>query len=340
VEVVCQQRDRRGGVEGYAAAILPGTAVEDNDDEDENYSENSDDNRNNHNHCLTIIGYGYEETVDRNSLQYLVDFLDNRNSNEDSPPVAVTNLFLSGIYLLAPSDGGLNVLRRYLAGNDMTLTKISFNHCIFGDLHEYSQLLQALHTNRTITIIQIEGWGRGQLKSNNLGTAVGGLMINMPQLQEVELSRIMLRSAGLRGMQPGLRTNQALKRLKLVCCGLEDGSVGLLSDALVGNTTMESLELSTFDQNVIDKSSTDGIIRMINTTQLQKILFSPRQTNDILNDAAATVQIAHAIQHNVKVQALCLGQQWLHRVASNDQDCAIKMDSANTVTIKIHTSWV
>ena len=43
-------------------------------------------------------------------------------------------------------------------------------------------------------------------------------------------------------MQPGVR-NHTLKELNLFCCGIGDEGVHALTDALLGKTTMEALNI-------------------------------------------------------------------------------------------------
>jgi hypothetical protein len=62
----------------------------------------------------------------------------------------------------------------------------------------------------------------------------------MPQLQRLGLINVEnLGVDGVRALQPGLHaTRTALKQLSLAGCSLR-----LIADALVGNTTMESLNI-------------------------------------------------------------------------------------------------
>jgi hypothetical protein len=102
-------------------------------------------------HKLVVNGF-YERPVDRQSLQHLVDFLDNVASHE----VVITALWLHNVTLISdPSDGGLNILRDFLARSDTTLTNVTMDGCDFGSQEHASQLLTAFHTNRTVTDIKI-----------------------------------------------------------------------------------------------------------------------------------------------------------------------------------------
>jgi Leucine Rich repeat len=47
-----------------------------------------------------------------------------------------------------------------------------------------------------------------------------------------------------RAFQPGLQTNRTLKERHLTACELGDDGIRLIADALVGNATMDTLDIS------------------------------------------------------------------------------------------------
>jgi Leucine Rich repeat len=73
---------------------------------------------------------------------------------------------------------------------------------------------------------------------------------------------------GVRAIQPGLQVNRTLRELDLSSCGIGDDGIRLIADALVGNTTMDSLHIS---YNPITSVALDDITRMIESTQLKTI---------------------------------------------------------------------
>jgi hypothetical protein len=123
-------------------------------------------------HTLRIDGYG-GPPIERQSLQHLIDFLDNVESHE----VAITELYFSDIELVSdPSpDGGLDVLKDFFGRSDTTVTKVALYWCKFGSTQDASQLLAAFHTNRIITDLAISH-GVPNLEGAALGNSISGLM--------------------------------------------------------------------------------------------------------------------------------------------------------------------
>jgi Leucine Rich repeat len=238
---------------------------------------------------LVISTHGYNNLkppVDRQSLQHLIDFLDNNNNNradgeheDDSPEggaiVTITELKLHNIRLVEPSDGGLNVLKDFFSRSNTTplLTKVTLEWCSFGSQDDASQLLAAFHTNRTVTDLRfhrnhnIEGGAA-------LGNALSALLQNTSQLQRLncERSNHWFHSEGVRALQPGLRVNRTLKELDLYLCNLRDTGVHLLADALVdGNTAIQVLDIC---GNDITANGLVPITRMIESmAQLETLSF-------------------------------------------------------------------
>jgi hypothetical protein len=182
-----------------------------------------------------VEGY-YGVHMDRCSLQYLVNFLNNhhRRSHEE---VVIMELKLRLIKLI--SDGGLDVLRNFFARSDTTLTKIIFDRCRFGEEEVISHFLSALYTNRTITDLSIRTINN--LEGAALGNALSGLMQNMLQLQRLECIGGDLGVVGVRAFLPALRANRTLKLLLLRWDLLEDDEIHLIFDALVENTSVQEL---------------------------------------------------------------------------------------------------
>jgi hypothetical protein len=121
--------------------------------------------------------------MDRRSLQYLVNFLENHHRHEQ---VVITELKLHLIKLISdPSpDGRLDVLRNFFARSDTMLTKIIFDCCRFGEEQVALQFLSALYMNQTIMVLSIQIINT--LQGAMLGNTLSGLMQNIPQLQRLE----------------------------------------------------------------------------------------------------------------------------------------------------------
>jgi hypothetical protein len=135
-------------------------------------------------HTLSIIRSGGEPPFDRRSLQHLVDFLDNADSNE----AALTELHFHGTDLVSdPSpDAGLNVLKAFFGRNDTTVTKVKFWECSFSSRDDASHLLTAFHTNRIVTDLTIRRFRNIDRDGAAFGTCLSNLMQNMPQLQRLK----------------------------------------------------------------------------------------------------------------------------------------------------------
>jgi Leucine Rich repeat len=232
--------------------------------------------------------------VDRRSLQHLVDFL--VNDVDDTTPrreAVITELFLDNVTLVSePSpDGGLNVLKDLFARSDttLTLTKVTLRHCDFGSQQNTEQLLAAFHTNRTITYLYIQRINN--LRGSALGASLSGLMQSMPQLQRLYCTCRFLCVEGVRACQPALQENRTLKELDLSSCQLGDKGTRLIADALVGNTTLELLNIS---DNYITCTGLVEITRLIESTQLKTITFW--QSGSIFSHLDATQHFVRTLQ--------------------------------------------
>jgi hypothetical protein len=113
----------------------------------------------NSDHSLLYISSDYNNThkprVNRQSVQYLVDFLD--DSARHSEAAAITTLHLNEVGLVEkPSDGGLQILRTFFSkSSNMTPTKVKLTCCHFGNEQETLQLFVSFHTNRTVTDLKL-----------------------------------------------------------------------------------------------------------------------------------------------------------------------------------------
>jgi hypothetical protein len=162
---------------------------------------------------------GDERIIDRQSLEYLVDFLDN---HRDSPQdVVITEL---GLYhelrLAEPSDGRVNVLTNLFSRSDTTLTKVALALHYFGSQQGATRILAAFHTNRTVTDLTIIR-RIPNLEGGALGSCLASLLQNMPQLQRLVCRNGDLCVEGVRAFQPALQMNRTLKQLILANCALE-----------------------------------------------------------------------------------------------------------------------
>jgi hypothetical protein len=131
--------------------------------------------------CTNVDGYD-DPPVDRQSLQHLVDFLDNVDSHKF---VVIAELHLYHVLLFSdPSDVGLNVLTDFIGRSDTTLTRVVLWRCNFGSQEDASKLLPAFHTNRTITDLTIHQIRN--LEGTAMGNSLSSLLQNMLQLQRLD----------------------------------------------------------------------------------------------------------------------------------------------------------
>jgi Leucine Rich repeat len=97
---------------------------------------------------------------------------------------------------------------------------------------------------------------------------------------------------GARAFQPALRANRTLKQLHLGGCYLEDDGIRLIADALVGNTTMDSLNIN---WNFITPVGLRDITRMIESMRFQTMNFA-FDNGGIFDDQDATQHFVFALQ--------------------------------------------
>jgi hypothetical protein len=88
-----------------------------------------------------------------------------------------------------------------------------------------------------------------------------------------------------------------IQRLEFTDCNLgRNGGVRLIADALVGNTTMDTLCVT--NNNITDVGLADGITCIVNTTQLKTLNFT-KGNYDIFAKVENNKQFAEAVEKNV-----------------------------------------
>jgi hypothetical protein len=241
------------------------------------------------------------------SLVGLQNFVVNKWDNTESYYHLVTELDFNEIRLISqPSDGGLMYLRTFFARTDNSrLTAIRFDDCNFGTPEQAAHLFTVFHTNTTVTRMVIKGGASAP------GSSLAGLMLNMPQLQEVVYMNGTLSTADVRAFQPVLRENRNLKKLKLFASGsmyrhrraggIRDDGIRLIADALVGNTTMKVLDIG---WNGITHVGLDAVTRILESAQLESI--SLRQNPGIFNDEARTQRFSRILSRHDFLKGLDL----------------------------------
>jgi hypothetical protein len=236
-------------------------AVEDDDEDDENW-------------------FYYRPPpplIDRQSLEHLVDFID----NVDSHKVRITELRLSHVELSHPADSGLNVLSAFFARSDSTLTDVLLDECDFGRQEVACLVLEAFHTNRTITDLEIRS-GVAHLEGTALGNSLADLMQKKaPQFKRLDLYLTELNVATIRAsvhFNQHCERIETLKSLHLQRCGLGDEGIRLIVNALVGNTIMESLILT---ENSITAAGLPDITRMIESMPRLYTIYVERQPRSL-----------------------------------------------------------
>jgi hypothetical protein len=241
---------------------------------------------------LEIQARSTQQLIDRPSVEYLVRFLQQRQRARG----AVKELHLVFFRLLHPSDGRLDTLLNFFE-SDTTLTMVALSNCDFGSQQATVRLLGAFYRNTSITELHITNISH--LRDAARGTCLAELLQN----NEHFTLRSFLNLQAVVPMQPrGLHSNCHLKGLCLRACGLGvagGGGLCLIADILVGNTTLESLDIS---DNRIRSDGLPHITRILESTQLKDISFD--KNNRILGDDNATRHLGNALARNRWLQTL------------------------------------
>jgi hypothetical protein len=184
----------------------------------------------------SFMPIAYVSNINRPSVEYLADFL-----REEEEGQEVTNLWFEDCTL--DESDAVNALCDLFA-NSTTLTCVTLCVCRFGSVHNVSQILAALLSNRLISVLGIHDLEN--LPSADLANCIASVLVlnSNPHIQRP-----------LRAMQPatGLRPDRHLKELNISFCNLQDEGLGLIADALVGNTTMETLDIG-YDDSLSSNS--------------------------------------------------------------------------------------
>jgi Leucine Rich repeat len=264
-------------------------------------------------HTLSVMGWTTPRILDRHSWQHLVDFLNNAAAVVDDDESVVvepttvtttTQLELCDIRLLTNpnTDGGLNVLQRFFSRGDTTLTKVEMYGCDFGTAQDAAQLLAAFQTNATVTDLTIRRIEN--LEEATLGNSLSGLMranVIALQLHRLDCTCSSLRAAGVRAFQPSLQTNRTMRELVLYGCQLGNGGIRSIADALVGNTTMDVLNIG---GNTITFIGLPDVTRILESTRLKTIKLDNNE--GVFDNKASTRDFARILSRHGFLKVLCL----------------------------------
>jgi Leucine Rich repeat len=112
-----------------------------------------------------------------------------------------------------------------------------------------------------------------------------------------------------------LQANRTLRELNLSCCRLGDGGIRIIADAIVGNTTIEILDISA---NKITPTGLDDITRILESTRIQKIDFERNRRvfgNEASTRRFACVLSRHAFLKNLRLCICRLGDKGIRIIA-------------------------
>jgi Leucine Rich repeat len=232
--------------------------------------------------------------IDRASVSHLVSFMRQRVLLH----CPVTELKLSRLHLKNPSDGSLDVLREFFA-EDTALSKIEIVSCCgFRDAEATSRLFAAIQTNTSLTDLTMYAVYRR-------GAALGGCLFglfHMRTLQRLVVCDQSLDAEAIRAFQLGLRENRHMKELRLSQCRINDEGLRLIVDALVGNTTLEVLDIA---GNDITSNSLSGITRLVKVARLKEIYLSDNPMFVNSSDTTRTrLQFVRALSRNKSLRTL------------------------------------
>jgi Leucine Rich repeat/Leucine Rich Repeat len=132
---------------------------------------------------------------------------------------------------------------------------------------------------------------------------------------------ITLDADTIRAFQPALRENRYLQELRLSQCRMYDEGLHLIADALVGNTTLEILNIR---QNEITSNGIADITRLVEDSRLKELnlsrnpVFSILPMFSILADTLqvdhdtcnAIHQFGHALSRNKYLKTLKITMPW------------------------------
>lgn len=163
----------------------------------------------------------------------------------------------------------------------------------FGSTEQATQVLGAFHTNRTVTELRIREIHN--LEGAALGHCLSGLLHHKTHPRTLACSSLM--EAGVSALQPGLRSNQQLKELSLVLCRIGDKGLHLLLDSLVGNTTLEELDVTLND--FTSNGRCDAVMRLLECTKLRSIGLDP-----ISAGGAFWQRLLHTLHRNTTIESI------------------------------------
>jgi Ran GTPase-activating protein (RanGAP) involved in mRNA processing and transport len=110
---------------------------------------------------------------------------------------------------------------------------------------------------------------------------------------------MFMNAESIHSLQASLRANRSLKILALCGLGLNNESIRLIADALDGNTTMETFDISS---NRIATNGQDDITRLLESTEIKDINLG--HNYGMFNERAATQRFAHALSQSQFVKTL------------------------------------
>jgi hypothetical protein len=181
---------------------------------------------------------------------------------------------------------GIRALQPALRTN-RTLRELNMSACRLGDggIHI---LADALVGNSTMYVLNIR---HNDISSNGIAD-ITRLLVSM-QLKTIDIGFTAFDDeASTQGFARVLSRHQFLKELCLSGCQLGNQGIRFIADGLVGNTTMEILDIK---WNRITFVGLADITRVIVSTQIKTI--DLQYTQDVFNDEDATQHFVTTLQH-------------------------------------------
>jgi hypothetical protein len=237
------------------------------------------------------------EPVDRPSAEYIVNHIIHIHLY----PHPVKKLILDQVIL---SDEALDVLCDLFA-TDVTpaLTQVELYLCRFSRTDWLPQLIASFQTNTSVTDFKIEA--HFDEESTLDSDILAGLIENNPYMLKIALEEITFQLGNEDRLRQALQRNRTLKKFHLKDRHIKDDYFRVITDGLVGNTTLEVLEIrviSGYSGNLTPINALSNITRLLESTRIEELTCGP--VHGTIADTATARNFAGGLSRNQHMKSL------------------------------------
>lgn len=220
------------------------------------------------------------------------------NSTSIVADALIKNSSLQKLSITFVNEANARHLSRYLESTG-TLTTLIMSMCVYGD-DWVTPIMDAIKKNPTLTTIQMDSCYVG-----DKGAALmSEILAHTPSSLEIlQLQKCGVKDGGLQDMANALTTNQTLQTLSVTDCKITESGASYLADMLKQNGTLVGLDLS---GTKIKDEGVASIAEALKQNTSLKVLVM----HECFIGKGGAEELSDMIEHNATLQTLELANNY------------------------------